>query len=268
MKEGAEGEVANILSAISQMGYRNEDLNKILFECLVGDEFGETGEIVDQYDLFTLYSILSSFARLSPDKTRYFTSFAAQLHTLFEEVTKIEHRHFEENPKLVLMLVPDLTMYMNFWLILATFASLQPNYAQMTTMPQAFKLISSDLIKLFNQNPRWNATDLNLMEAANISVGIAVLKVKNEKFIGDIGDIVRMRLTEKDTYEAEDLVNLAKSTKYMRDFKYSRDIYGLVHDAAVRLYREGRMTPQVQHDLGSIYGDHAIILDSPFVLRQ
>lgn len=46
------------------MGYRNEKMNKILYECLVGDEFGETGEIDEQYDLFTLYSILSSFARL------------------------------------------------------------------------------------------------------------------------------------------------------------------------------------------------------------
>lgn len=125
MKEGGEGEVANILSAMSQMGYRNEDLNKILYECLVGDEFGETGEIADQYDLFTLYNIISSFARLSPHKTRYFTSFANQLHNLFEELMKIEQRHYEENPKLVLMLVPDLTMYMNLWLILATFASMQ-----------------------------------------------------------------------------------------------------------------------------------------------
>lgn len=128
MREGAEGEVANILSAMSQMGYRNEQLNKILYECLVGDEFGETGEIPGQYDLHTLYSILSSFARLCPDKTKYFTSFAPQLHNVLEEVYKGDQKHYEKNSQLVLMMVPDLTMYMNMWLILATFGSLQPGF--------------------------------------------------------------------------------------------------------------------------------------------
>jgi len=83
MKEGHEHEVVNVLSAMSQMGYRNDEMNKIFFECLVGDEYGETKEIEEQYDLFTLYSIISSFARLCPDKTSFLYAFAPQLHGIF-----------------------------------------------------------------------------------------------------------------------------------------------------------------------------------------
>lgn len=162
------------------------------------------------------------------------------------------------------MLVPDITMYMNLWLVLATFASLQPRYREMGSMPESFRLIANDLIKLFNQNPRWNATELDILEATNISVGIAVLKVKNEKFIGDIGDIIRARLQEG-KFEPSDLPNLAKSTKYMREFKYSRDLYSQVHATALTLHTERRLPDGVFEDLCQIYKEHGIMTDSPFV---
>jgi hypothetical protein len=72
---------------------------------------------------------------------------------------------------------------------------------------------------------------MNLQEASNISVAIAILKIKNEKFIGDIGDIIRMYIKEE--VDIEDLPNLAKSTFYMRDFNYSRDVYMHVHSKAM-----------------------------------
>ena len=119
-------------------------------------------------------------------------------------------------------MIPDLHMYQNLWLSLATFAAMQPNYTKMATMGQGFKTISNDLIKIFNHNLRWNATEINLSEATNISVAIALLKIQNEKFIGDVGDIIRMNIEEAD---GTDLPNLAKSTHYMRAFKYSKDMY-------------------------------------------
>jgi hypothetical protein len=119
-------------------------------------------------------------------------------------------------------MVPDIPTFVNLWLCLATFAAWQPNYAKMQNMNQKFKLIEGDLVKLFNQNPRWNATELNLSEASNVSVAIAVLKVTKDKFIGDIGDIIRMNIKET---TPNDLPNLAKSSFYMRDFKFSKDLY-------------------------------------------
>jgi len=94
MKQGNEHEVVNILSAMSQMGYRNDEMKNIFLECLVGYEYGETGEIEEQYDLFSVYSIITSFARLAPDKTEFLFAFVPQLHSLLESVFKTPKVHF------------------------------------------------------------------------------------------------------------------------------------------------------------------------------
>jgi hypothetical protein len=107
------------------------------------------------------------------------------------------------------------------------------------------------LIKLFNNNPRWNATELDLREAANVSVALTVLKVQNEKFIGDIGDIIRMKINEE--AEPNDLINLTKSSLYMRNFKFSKDIYSQVHATAMTMHSEGRLGQEVFKILEQIY---------------
>ena len=45
LEEGAESEVINILTGFAWMGYRNENMNEVLYECLVGPDFESTGEI-------------------------------------------------------------------------------------------------------------------------------------------------------------------------------------------------------------------------------
>ena len=65
-------------------------------------------------------------------------------------------------------------------------------------------------------------------------MAIALLKIQNEKFIGDVGDIIRMNIRNEDCLD--DLVNLVKSTFYMREFKYSKDLYMHVHAKAMTLY--------------------------------
>ena len=74
-EDGMQLEVANILSGMSELGYRNLDLVNILHECLIGEEFKITGEFTSEYDLFITYNILTSYARLAPDQTKYFTDF-------------------------------------------------------------------------------------------------------------------------------------------------------------------------------------------------
>jgi len=130
-------------------------------------------------------------------------------------------------------------------------------------MSQPFKLVYGDLIKLFNQNPRWNATEINLQEAANISVAIAVLKVQNDKFIGDVGDVIRMRINEQ--ADPEDLPNLAKSSFYMRNFNYSKDLYSQVHATAMQKHSQGQLSQEIRDTLTQIYTEQGILTDSPFV---
>ena len=143
-------------------------------------------------------------------------------------VLKTDEKHFESHPYLAMMLVPDITMYMNIWLCTATVASLQKDYVGRELMDYEFRDLAANLIKIFNKNPRWRATQLNLTEASHISVAIAILKVKNDKFIGDICDIIRANIQHKGAalegdvplreIEEHDLPNLAKSTFYLRNF--------------------------------------------------
>ena len=99
------------------------------------------------------------------------------------------------------------------------------------------KVLARDLIKVFNGNKRWRATDINASEASNIAVAIASLKLKGagpiERFIADVGDIIRV--TIKDATN-NDLYNLAKSTHYLRNFEHTRDLYSVVHAECLTRY--------------------------------
>ena len=41
----------------------------------------------------------------------------------------------------------------------------------------AIKLIASDLVKIFNGNIRWSATEMNVSEAAQIASGLAMIQI-------------------------------------------------------------------------------------------
>jgi len=65
-ESGDESEIVNLLSGMSNLGYRNEEVYQILHDHLVGPNFAATGEIEGQYDFFTLFNIISSFGRTFP----------------------------------------------------------------------------------------------------------------------------------------------------------------------------------------------------------
>ena len=86
--------------------------------------------------------------------------------------------------------VPDITSYCNLWLALTCFAVKQPqSFDPINTNEEdneestdsevrargIIKILARDLIKVFNGNKRWKATELNLGEAANISIAISSL---------------------------------------------------------------------------------------------
>ena len=104
---------------------------------------------------------------------------------------------------------------------------------------------------------------MEFREALNISVSLAVLKVGNERFIGDIADIIRMLINEDAT--PEDLPNLIKSSYYIRNFKYSKDLYAYVHATATTMFRERKIDGELYEIIKRIYTEHDILTDSPFV---
>ena len=118
------------------------------------------------------------------------------------------------------------------------------------------------MIKLFNSNRRWKNIDLNISEAANISIAIATLKLKSENFIADIGDIVKANIKDANNYE---LINLAKSSHYFREFKHTKDLYSIVHAECVSRFNLRKLDSDVKNALESIYSNHGVFSDSPFI---
>ena len=86
----------------------------------------------------------------------------------------------------------------------------------------AIRLVATDLVKLFNNNPRWKPTEMNITEAGVISSGLALVRVQNQKFIADVGDIIKHNIAEANPM---DLIFLTKGAFYMRDFKHTKDVY-------------------------------------------
>jgi len=105
---------------------------------------------------------MTSYARLAPNKPEYMKCFIPQLHENLMLVYDLPHHTVESNPMLVYGHIPDIDMYVNLWLTLATFTTRLPNYQKLTSIPQAFAVLTKDLIKVFGSNQRWNATEINI----------------------------------------------------------------------------------------------------------
>ncbi len=127
------------------------------------------------------------------------------------------------------------------------------------------RVLARDLIKLFNGNKRWRPTELNINEAANISVAIASLKLEGqgpiERFTADIGDIIRANLKNATT---NDLVNLAKSTHFMRKSPHTKDLYTHVHAECLTRYNLRQFDSDEKEVLSKVFSSHGVMMDSPF----
>lgn len=127
---------------------------------------------------------------------------------------------------------------------------------------QAIRLIANDLVKLFYGNKRWNATEMNIDEAAIVSSGLALVRLDNEKFIADLGDIIRHKIGQA---QGTDFILLAKGSHYLRNYKHTKDVYALVHANAMTQLSERKLEPEVIAALEAIYSQHQLLTDSPFV---
>ena len=127
------------------------------------------------------------------------------------------------------------------------------------------RVLARDLIKLFNGNKRWKPTELNISEAANISVAIASLKLEGqgpiERFTADIGDVIRANLKNA---TSNDLVNLAKATHFMRKNPHTKDLYSHVHAECLTRFNLRQLDKDEKEVLGKIFTSHGIMTESPF----
>ena len=127
---------------------------------------------------------------------------------------------------------------------------------------QSIRLIAGDLIKIFNGNERWTATEMNITEAAMIASGLAIVRVENERFIADLADIIRQTLRDS---TGMDLILLTKGAFYMRKFEHSNDIYAKVHAQCMSMFNLQKLSQQEISILSSLFTQQNVMHDSPFV---
>ena len=127
---------------------------------------------------------------------------------------------------------------------------------------QSIRLIAGDLIKIFNGNERWTATEMNITEAAMIASGLAIVRVENERFIADLADIIRQTLRDS---TGMDLILLTKGAFYMRKFEHSSDIYAKVHAQCMSMFNLQKLSQQEISILSSLFTQQNVMHDSPFV---
>jgi hypothetical protein len=158
--------------------------------------------------------------------------------------------------------IPDFTDYHSLWLTLQLFAAkrtrvnLNPEVRASNLLEesaQAIRLIANDLVKLFYGNKRWQATEMNIDEAAIVCSGLALVRLDNEKFISDLGDIIRHKIAHA---QGTDFILLAKGSHYMRNYKHTKDIYAMVHANAMTHLSERKLEPEVIQALEAIYSQH------------
>ena len=103
---------------------------------------------------------------------------------------------------------------------------------------------------------------MNISEAAIVASGLSIVRLENQRFVDDVGDIIRRNISQADPI---DLVLLARGSHFMRDFPNSKDIYTQVHARALSLYSQKKLESDHIDALSRIFGSHKIINDSPFV---
>ena len=128
--------------------------------------------------------------------------------------------------------MPDLTDYTQLWLSLQLVAAKGSKNAQLSS---SIRLVAADLVKIFNGNVRWQATEMQIEEAAIVASGLAIIRVENEKFLADLADVIKHTLSQASPM---DLVLLAKGSFYMRKFKHTGDLYATIHAHAMTNYKK------------------------------
>ena len=90
---------------------------------------------------------------------------------------------------------------------------------------------------------------------------IAFRNRHDPKFIADISDIIKAYIKNANPVE---LVNLSKSSFYMRKFNHSKDLYSVVHAECITRFNSRALPENIIKALKSVYSSHGIMNDSPF----
>jgi hypothetical protein len=194
---------------------------------------------IDEMKPYNVYILSQSYARLIPDKQDYYMDIA---HRIIEVLTKFPDQM-------------DVHIYANQWLTLACFKGNEKD--------SRIHSVAKTLMKLMKHQDRFTYSDFSSSDASNILVAVCSLHLKDLKFIGNLVGVVDH---SPKTLSNMDLINMSKSSFYLKSFVEFTFLYEKIHSECVQ-----RLTSFSQWErttLEEIYTEHNILHDSPFVTHR
>ena len=190
---------------------------------------------IDEMKAYSVYILAQSYARLVPNKKHYYIDIAPRLVELFENESE----------------TLDIRLYANQWLTLACFKGNRSD-SRISTIAKALQSVMS-------RQDRFSFHDFTGSDASNILVAISTLDISKLKFIRHFVQIIQAKLK---TLTNMDLINMAKSSYYLRKFPEFVPLYPTIHSELVQ--RLTSLQPWERTVLEGIYSKHNLIPDSPF----
>lgn len=224
----SEQDLCNIVTSISDLHFKDDELMEILH--------AEVMTKADDMKPYNLFVTIQSYARVVPDKQNYYFD-------LFPDVYEAVTQKAD---------ALDVGLYTNQWLSLACFKG-KGNDARVAKMAKA-------LVKVMDSQNKFSFSDFTASDASNILVAVSALNIRAVKFIKNLVSVAEAHMK---TMSNPDLINMAKSSYYLRGFDEFAHVYQQVHSELVQ--RLTSLQPWERETLESIYTEQGILQDSPFI---
>ena len=221
----ADQDLTNIITSLSDLHYKDDELYSILHE--------QVKLACDDFSPYTLFVTVQSYARVVPHMQEYYFDLYTKL---FETLTNDAQ-------------TMDIQLYTNQWLSLACFKGDLGDIR--------IRNLRKVLIQAFShQNP----SDFSASDASNMLVAVTAMEVDDPKFIMHFVAVVLHHIKELTNV---DLINMAKSSFYLRQLDEFKGVYENVHSEAVQ--RLTSFQPWQREALDQVYTEQNVLQDSPFL---
>jgi hypothetical protein len=225
-------DLVNIINSFADLRYKDDKVIEAIHE--------EITIRIDDMKPYNVYILSQSYARLIPDQQEYYMDIA---HRIIEVLTK--------DPDQM-----DVQIYANQWLTLACFKGTENKDSRIHS-------IAKTLIKLMSHQDRFSYADFSSSDASNILVAVSTLRLKDLKFINNLVSVI---VHTPKLLSNMDLLNMSKSSFYLKSFEELSFLYEMIHSECVQ-----RLTSFSQWErttLEEIYTEHNQLHDSPFVTHR
>ena len=187
-------DVCNIIYSLADLHFSDDKLMASLHEVIM--------ERSEELQPINLFLVIQAYARLVPKSRNFYLDLVPKLIEVIEK----------EPENLTAM------FYEKQWLCLAVFKG--------NSSDQYTNRVAKELMKLMNRQDKFSYSDLSGTDASNILIAITSLKISKVKFVSNIVSVAEHHLKSMSNF---DLINMVKSSHYLRSMPEFQSCYTRVH---------------------------------------